>query len=522
MRIYLPKYAQASRRKYVNFLRKMESQLWPVHPQPLPDELLSSWMIRIAKSNGFKVHNFYAHFFGREREIWTRDIDHCAPEWLIHGLAKFTGISNQRISAMGLRAFESLVFERFNEVGGTKFLLPLSVFHRTRRAYGQQYCPMCLSEDRVPYFRRNWRLALFVICSKHGVLLEDRCSKCNMPVVPHRADMASRSGFPGYTSMSICVFCGTSLIRPSSTVAPHDLEMQRYFEQILSDGYVKINDATHVYSHLYFEGLRILMVGQSKFNVVDTNRTYFERASIEHRLIQLRAATNILIDWPDRFLNFCASVKAPYSVFRRDNVQIPYWLASVLRGHVFNAYAPVSILEMNSILQVAERDGNTSIRTKIRLMSGRDATRFLPTTMGIDDDIADTLLASIDQEITGLNEKQRAILLRDKVMFIAARCLRLNATQLLAYQIKELPKNHWRFSFWERVETADQVEAMLCWYQIDIRPIFALTKSTSLFTTSSGKDLHHSAIGARFSRAVRGANLDRQIPNWRCWIAWNR
>lgn len=501
----------------------MKPRPWPVHPQPLNDELLSSWMIRIARGNGFKVHNFYAHYFGRDREIWTRDIDHCAPEWLINGLAKFTGIPTQRISIMALRAFESFAFERFNEVGTTKFLLPLGVFHRTRRAYGQQFCPMCLSEDRVPYLRRSWRLALFVICTKHGVLLADRCSICNRPMVPHRADMTNRRGFPERGDMGQCAFCGSSLIKHSTEVGVLDLQMQRHFEQVLNDGYVKVNDATEVYSHLYFEGLRILMVGLSKFDVSGVGHTNFERASIEHRLNRLRAATDLLHNWPDKFLDFCARVKAPYSVFCRDNLEIPYWLDSVLRRHVFNAYAPVSISEMTSIMQAVERDGATSIRTKVRLVSGRDATRFLPLAKGIDDGIADTLLASIDQEITGLNEKQRAILLRDKVMFIVARCLKLNATQLLAYKIRELPKkDHWNFSFWERVETADQVEAMLCWYQILIRPLFGLTESPLLFTTSTGKNLHHSAVGARFHRAVHIANLDRAIPNWRIWTAGNR
>nr|WP_315481921.1 TniQ family protein [uncultured Undibacterium sp.] len=497
----------------------MESQLWPVHPQPLHDELLSSWMIRIAKSNGFKVHNFYAHFFGKEREIWTRDIDHCAPEWLIHGLAKFTGISSQRISAMGLRGFESFVFERFNEVGVTKFLLPLSVFHRTRRAYGQQYCPICFSEDRVPYLRRSWRLALFVICSKHGVLLEDRCSECNRPVVPHRADMANRSGFPENTSMARCAFCGASLMRVATTVALHDLEMQRHFEHVLSEGFAKINGAVQVYSHLYFEGLRVLMLGLSKFDTQGSGNTNFERASIENRLVRLRTALELLDHWPDRFLDFCARVKAPYSAFCRDSPQIPYWLGSVLRRHVFNAYASISISEMASIMQVAERDGTTSIRTRIRQVSGRDPTRFLPLTKGIDDDVADILLASIDQEITGLNEKKRAILLRDKVMFITARCLKLNVSQLLRHQTKSLQKKEYcMFSFWDRVETWGQVEAMLCWYQNCIRPIICSGQCTSLFTTSNGKPLRHSAVGARFHRAVRLASLERTILDWKYWI----
>jgi hypothetical protein len=44
-------------------------EIWPVHLQPLNDELLSSWMIRLAHGNGYKAHDFYAHYFGRDTKF---------------------------------------------------------------------------------------------------------------------------------------------------------------------------------------------------------------------------------------------------------------------------------------------------------------------------------------------------------------------------------------------------------------------------------------------------------------------
>jgi hypothetical protein len=77
----------------------VQTQLWPVHSRPLPGELLSSWMIRLAQGNGFKVHGFYAQYFGKHRQIWTRDIDRCTPSWLIVGLSEKTGVPVERIEA---------------------------------------------------------------------------------------------------------------------------------------------------------------------------------------------------------------------------------------------------------------------------------------------------------------------------------------------------------------------------------------------------------------------------------------
>lgn len=71
-------------------------------------------MIRVARDNGFRVHSFYAAHFRRERQIWNRDIDHHASVWVLDGLEAHTGLQRARLEAMTLRAFESVVFERFN------------------------------------------------------------------------------------------------------------------------------------------------------------------------------------------------------------------------------------------------------------------------------------------------------------------------------------------------------------------------------------------------------------------------
>ncbi|WP_156038866.1 TniQ family protein [Chromobacterium haemolyticum] len=36
----------------------------PMHPQPQPREILSSWMVRQAFANGFMLHTFYDKLLG--------------------------------------------------------------------------------------------------------------------------------------------------------------------------------------------------------------------------------------------------------------------------------------------------------------------------------------------------------------------------------------------------------------------------------------------------------------------------
>lgn len=493
-------------------------KVWPIHPMPLYDELISSWMIRIGQENRSKIHTFYASQFGRHREIWTRDIDHLAPAWLIEELFEHTGCSSEIIRGMTLRSLESIAFGNFNEFGETNFILPLSVFHRTRRGFGQQFCPVCLATDPVSYLRKSWRLAFNTICSKHKILLRDRCDSCLQPVVPHRADMHHRSSYPEKDSMRWCSFCHKKLGELSRSADVDELRMQQKFDQVCSSGYAQINRETTVYSHLYFEGIRILMLGEAKLNRSKNTKKKFEHASVEERLARLSKVFKLLDDWPENFLKFCCDKKAPYSAFYQNAHEIPYWLISVLRRNVFQGYAPVSDSELFAIADVVERTGCKSPLAEARRLSGRNTSKFFRVTR-VDDDTADILLASIDHSITNASESGRFILLRDKAMFITARCLHLSVTELLKYEASDsLEIDAVSFSFWDRVETKNQVDAMLFWYCRYVRMKVANRDSRSLFLTSNGKNLHKSCVGQRFRSAIRSAGLERVISGWRSWV----
>lgn len=497
----------------------MGTKLWPIHPQPLPDELLSSWMIRVARNNGFKVHSFYAAQFGRERQIWNRDIDHHAPAWLLDGLEAHTGVQRARLEAMTLRAFESVVFERFNETGNTRFLLSLSIFHRTRRSYGQQFCPLCLSEDKTPYLRRRWRLALQVVCVQHGVLLQDRCGNCGSPLVPHRADMHTTCTFPRFNTLRQCGHCRQSVVTAAVPASQDAIDAQRCIDRAVGQGFVMLPNLRAVYSHLYFDGLRQLMIGMAALGTFPDHNGSFERLGVGARLQRLQAAVKLADDWPTRFLDYCEQVKKPYAAFARDTAEIPYWLASVLRQQVMTRRAPLYRDEAECIATASERVTGRSDISTARLLSGRSIDRALLRPF-VSDDTADMLIASIDQEVTRTTGVRRAILLRDKVMFIAARCMHLSTPQLLALDPRSFATQKYTgFSFWERIGAGERAAMMLRWYLDRLRPQLVQGKnSPAFFIALGGGDLKPNAVGSRFTRAVQVAALHRSISSWNHWI----
>lgn len=164
--------------------------LWPIRYKPLPDELLSCWLVRLAHGHGLKVQTFCNLMFGNRHQVWNRDIDRLAPAWLVDELIRRTGTSPESALNTTLRVYDGLLYPKFRLSGSLQWILALKLYHRTRQGFGLQFCPTCLAEDTIPYFRKRWRIALNTVCSRHGIMLFDRCPQCGAAVAFHRLDMA--------------------------------------------------------------------------------------------------------------------------------------------------------------------------------------------------------------------------------------------------------------------------------------------------------------------------------------------
>lgn len=188
----------------------LSGKLWPAHPHPLPGEALSSWLIRCAHANGMKAQTFAVRNFGHERQIWNRDIDRLAPDWLLQIMSERTGTPLVQVQKMTALLFEGRFFRAKHASGQLRWLLPLRLYHRTFRNFGVQYCPQCLAEDATPYFRLSWRLAFYTFCPKHQIMLHDRCHQCQQPVAFHRVELG-KANLLEASSMDHCWHCNALL-----------------------------------------------------------------------------------------------------------------------------------------------------------------------------------------------------------------------------------------------------------------------------------------------------------------------
>lgn len=143
---------------------------WPVSVDPLPDELLSSWLHRLALANGTAPRSF-ADVLGLSERMWSPRLDLRLPRHVATLLCHQTGRATEEISAMTMSGFAMAAL-----------LLPLRDNAHRKRSTWMQYCPQCLAADEAPYFRRQWRLASRVSCFAHGCGLRDRCPACRAPI----------------------------------------------------------------------------------------------------------------------------------------------------------------------------------------------------------------------------------------------------------------------------------------------------------------------------------------------------
>ncbi|WP_353890423.1 TniQ family protein [uncultured Aliiroseovarius sp.] len=183
---------------------------------PAPGELLSSWLHRLALANGVPTR-YFGRVLGLRGAGWATRLDRALPEHVLNLLVEQTRVPAEDIA--GLTPVPDPL---------ARLRLRLLTESQARHASGPQvtrlqYCPACLREDQLPYFRRGWTLATRMTCFRHGCQLRDTCPTCGGGIAPSRQDRL--------VPQQICVWCGGDLRKPTVR-AEHDVQQ---LERLLDD-----------------------------------------------------------------------------------------------------------------------------------------------------------------------------------------------------------------------------------------------------------------------------------------------
>lgn len=297
---------------YITRYTNLSSKKFLLRPRPQMNELLSSWLVRVALSHHTLPWSFMnMHFPEYKNIVFSRDVDIWAPESFIDKLVWKSGLNPEDIFNMTLRSYEGYLSEKVRSNGQNNFISSIIPRKRLNLGYGQKYCPICLRED-TSYFKKEWRLSFYTTCIEHGCHMMDRCQNCGAPVVFYK--------FKNDYGFERCYRCEKLLSRSqnNSVESIEELALVKRLMGILIDGYVVI-DGQIIYSTAFFDTLHQVakIVKHFKLNELDNFDGIIKAEKI---VLNLRVGIKELLGSP----------KICFSHLTQDMPYVPFFYFSYL------------------------------------------------------------------------------------------------------------------------------------------------------------------------------------------------
>jgi hypothetical protein len=354
-------------------------QLWLYRTKPQEDELLSSWLVRLAWGSAIKLQHLCVHVLGQSPGFLSADIDRNPQEALLAQLCESTGTPLARGLQIGLASLEGRLWCSFHSRGPVPWLIPNYRDGRRRLKHGLQYCPQCLAEDDQPYFRRKWRLAFNVVCERHGLFLRDECPHCAAPVVFHTGDFGRRL-LSAASPITQCPSCLLDLRKDRAPLRPIPdralVEFHTRLMSCLAAGHETTLPGASLYSFLFFDGLHLLCRllvssgrgGRLRSELLDgvddalrlarqSAPVRFEELRLADRVLAMTMCERLISRWPLIFASACKRCRLSSSYVIRYDAYMPYWLCRELRWELNDRdYAP-SEEERTAVTAYLQRHG---------------------------------------------------------------------------------------------------------------------------------------------------------------------
>lgn len=318
-------------------MQAIKTGRWPGRPRPLPGESLSSWFGRVANANGLTPAELYR--VAVPGGLHSDDLDRAACADFLFEVARRTEVDGSDLAARTLARWAGVIYGE--DDGRCKLpWLPPAGTEKTRRSFGQQFCPACLQQDAIPHFRLEWRLSYVTICGVHFCLLSDRCHACGEPVNALKVER-NRVGLS-------CHKCGAPLAQNVERFGGHTrgLAVQRRFDRVVRDGWACLPGHPPLYSLAFFQLASTLhrVLAGGKFarplrDRLSSDESARREASLvprvkeperlppRRRIQLLEMVVTLLDDWPDRFIAVCedAGISQWHLLKRPMDVPFIFW-----------------------------------------------------------------------------------------------------------------------------------------------------------------------------------------------------
>jgi hypothetical protein len=152
------------------------SNLLPWHPRRLNDEILSSWILRVAAGNNVSVRSLCA-WLGNDQPVAALDrMAHTSP--LMDSIAEGIGVEKEQIIECLPSSLHGLSRTPVYRPRGAA-PMPWCLWQGSYGVMGNQYCPTCLGEKG--HHQLPWSIAIYTCCLRHSCFLRESCPHCGKP-----------------------------------------------------------------------------------------------------------------------------------------------------------------------------------------------------------------------------------------------------------------------------------------------------------------------------------------------------
>jgi hypothetical protein len=178
----------------------------PITARPVPSELFSSWILRVASRNFISLRELLEATQSIYPEaLAAQSLDHSIPLLFLRAISRFCRVPVRTIQKLDLRrrlpGVETALLLRFPR--GDLFS-PRLKDHRA----GYAFCPLCIAIQDVVHVRWEWCFACVIRCGVHRIPLQVACPACG------ESDPLNFDS-PGPEPNRNCWACGASLVDPT-------------------------------------------------------------------------------------------------------------------------------------------------------------------------------------------------------------------------------------------------------------------------------------------------------------------
>jgi hypothetical protein len=337
------------------------SNLLPWHPRRLNDEILSSWMLRIAADLSVRR---LCGWLGDDQPVRALDDSMAHTDPLIDSIAEAVGVEKEQVIECLPSSLHGLSRTPVYRPGRAS-PMPWRLWQGTANGkVGNQYCPACLQE--TGHHQLPWTIAIYTCCLRHNCFLRESCPHCGKPF--RGASRFLNLDFVNPArDLQRCAYCNRSVANyaPSERADKKTLRLCHVLGSLV--GKSSCENFFGVLARLLYvmcrpsalgEDLRSQMLPAShQITSRHTSGTpmNFEYLDVKSRAYMLQAVVSLFADWPDYLIETLRSTNRLHHHLHLFK-DLPSWYDRAERAAMIRSSKP-NHSEREKLLHVAIRQG---------------------------------------------------------------------------------------------------------------------------------------------------------------------